>query len=36
MSRIDRLIAGLCPDGVEFKALGAVGEFIPGRRSPVL
>src|SRR5437868_3515221 len=32
MSRIDRLIAELCPNGVEFKALGEVGEFIRGRR----
>ena len=30
MSRIDNLIADLCPDGVEFKALGQVGAFIRG------
>ena len=32
MSRIDGLIKELCPDGVEFRALGEVGEFIRGRR----
>ena len=30
MSRIDELIAKLCPDGVEYKALGDVGVFIRG------
>ncbi|MBU0501174.1 MAG: restriction endonuclease subunit S [Gammaproteobacteria bacterium] len=30
MSRIDGLIAELCPEGVEFKTLGQVGEFIRG------
>jgi len=30
VSRIDELIAELCPDGVEFKALGDVGELIRG------
>lgn len=30
MSRIDDLIAEHCPDGVEFKSLGEVGEFIRG------
>ncbi len=30
MSRIDQLIAELCPEGVEFKKLGDVGEFIRG------
>lgn len=30
MSRIDDLIAEYCPDGVEFKTLGEVGEFIRG------
>ncbi|MHA3722479.1 restriction endonuclease subunit S [Leucobacter sp. HY1910] len=30
MSRIDDLIAEHCPDGVEHKPLGAVGEFIRG------
>ncbi len=32
MSRIDDLIAKHCPDGVEFKEMGEVGEFIRGRR----
>lgn len=30
MSRIDEMIAELCPEGVEFKTLGEVGEFIRG------
>ena len=30
MSRIDKLIAKLCPKGVEFKPLGEVGDFIRG------
>ena len=30
MSRIDELIEKLCPDGVEYKALGEVGEFLRG------
>ena len=30
MSRIDELIAEHCPDGVEFRGLGDVGEFIRG------
>lgn len=30
MSRIDELIHQLCPDGVELKALGKVGQFIRG------
>ena len=30
MSRIDELIAELCPDGVEFRTLGDVGTFIRG------
>lgn len=30
MSRIDELIADLCPNGVAVKALGEVGEFIRG------
>ena len=30
MSRIDDLIRDLCPDGVEYKPLGEVGEFIRG------
>ena len=29
MSRIDDLIDELCPDGVEFKALGEVGDVRP-------
>jgi type I restriction enzyme S subunit len=32
VSRIDDLIAKLCPNGVESKSLGEVGEFIRGRR----
>lgn len=30
MSRIDDLLSTHCPDGVEFRALGEVGEFIRG------
>ena len=30
MSKLDCLIARLCPDGVEYKALGEVGEFVRG------
>ena len=30
MSKIDELIAKLCPNGVEYKKLGQVGEFIRG------
>ena len=30
MSRIEQLIAELCPDGVEFKELGKIGEFYGG------
>lgn len=30
MSRIDDLIERFCPDGVEYKALGEVGEFFRG------
>lgn len=30
MSRIDEMIARLCPDGVEYKALGEVGTFTRG------
>ena len=32
MSRVDDLVAKLCPGGVAFKELGEVGEFIRGRR----
>lgn len=32
MSRIHDLISEHCPDGVDFKVLGEVGEFIRGRR----
>ncbi len=32
MSRIDDLIAEVCPDGVPVKSLSEVGEFIRGRR----
>ncbi len=30
MNKIEKLIAGLCPDGVEFKALGEIGTLIRG------
>ena len=30
MSKLDRLIAELCPDGVEYKTLGEIGEFYGG------
>ncbi|MCP3425306.1 restriction endonuclease subunit S [Rothia sp. AR01] len=30
MSRIDELVREMCPDGVEYKPLGDVGEFIRG------
>ena len=30
MSRIDELIAEYCPNGVELKTLGEVGEFVRG------
>lgn len=30
MSRLDELIAELCPDGVEYKSLGEIGTFIRG------
>ncbi len=30
MSRIDELIAGLCPDGVEYKLLSEVAEIGTG------
>jgi len=32
MSRIEDVITSLCPDGVEHRPLGEVGEFIRGRR----
>lgn len=32
MSRIDHLIADMCPSGVEFKALSDAGELVRGRR----
>jgi type I restriction enzyme S subunit len=32
VSRIDDLVAELCPRGVPFEELGAIGEFIRGRR----
>lgn len=31
MSRIDDLIAEMCPEGVEFKTLGDLGEFVRGK-----
>ena len=34
MSRIDRLIAELCPDGVEFKPLGDIGTLVRGNGMP--
>ena len=30
MSKIEKLIAKLCPNGVEFKELGVLGEFYGG------
>jgi hypothetical protein len=32
MTKLDRLIAELCPDGVKYKTLGDIGEFYPGFR----
>jgi type I restriction enzyme, S subunit len=32
VSRVEDLIAALCPDGVPFEELGELGEFIRGRR----
>ena len=32
MSRMDDLIAAACPNGVEYRPLGELGEFIRGRR----
>ena len=34
MSRIDDLLAELCPDGVEFKAIGQIGELVRGNGMP--
>jgi len=34
MSRVDELIQQLCPDGVEFKELGELGEFVRGNGLP--
>ena len=34
MSRIDALIAQLCPDGVEFRAIGDFGELVRGNGMP--
>ena len=34
MSRIDELIAELCPDGVPFKPLGEIGELVRGGGMP--
>lgn len=34
MSRIDSLIAQLCPHGVEFKAIGEFGELVRGNGMP--
>lgn len=30
MNRIEKLLQKLCPEGVEFKALGELGEFFNG------
>jgi len=34
MNRIDKLIAQMCPDGVEFKALGDIAELVRGNGMP--
>ncbi|MFU3316247.1 restriction endonuclease subunit S, partial [Pseudomonas aeruginosa] len=34
MSRIDALIAELCPEGVEFKPIGDIGELVRGNGMP--
>ena len=34
MSRIDELIAKLCPGGVEFRAIGDLGELVRGNGMP--
>ena len=34
MSRIDKLIADLCPDGVEFKPLGDIAKLVRGNGMP--
>ena len=34
MSRIDELIARLCPDGVEYKSIGDLGELVRGNGMP--
>ncbi|MFI5505625.1 restriction endonuclease subunit S [Corynebacterium kutscheri] len=34
MSRIDELITELCPDGVEFKALGDIAQIVRGNGMP--
>lgn len=34
MSRIDELIAKLCPEGVEFRAIGDFGELVRGNGMP--
>ena len=34
MSQIDELLSRLCPDGVEFKALGELGELVRGNGLP--
>ena len=34
MSRIGIFIAGLCPKGVEFQAIGNVGELVRGNALP--
>ena len=34
MSRVENVIAGLCPKGVEFQAIGNVGERVRGNGLP--
>ena len=34
MSRIDDLIADLCPEGVPFRAIGEIGELVRGNGMP--
>jgi type I restriction enzyme S subunit len=34
MSRIDALIAELCPGGVEFKTIGDIAELVRGNGMP--
>ena len=34
MSRVDDLIAKLCPNGVDFRAIGDFGELVRGNGMP--